>query len=151
LFVTSLAALEALQAQDAQAVADCTATAGLSLGEYTALVFAGAMTFADALRVVKARGEAMQAASDARPGGMVAILGLEPPAVEELCAAARGKDVLQIANLLCPGNVVVSGSRAACEAAEKLAEAQGGRTVRLAVAGAFHTNLMKPADETLAA
>jgi [acyl-carrier-protein] S-malonyltransferase len=151
LFVTSLAALEALKAQDPQAAADCTATAGLSLGEYTALVFAGAMTFADALRVVKARGEAMQAASDARPGGMVAVLGLEPPAVEELCAAARGNDVLQIANLLCPGNVVVSGSRAACEAVEKLAEAKGGRTVRLAVAGAFHTDLMKPADEKLAA
>jgi [acyl-carrier-protein] S-malonyltransferase len=151
LFVTSLAALERLRTEDPQAVADGVAAAGLSLGEYTALVFAEALTFADALHVVQARGEAMQAASDARPGGMIAVLGLEPPAVEELCAAARGDGVLQVANLLCPGNVVVSGTRPACEAFEKAAEAKGGRTVRLAVAGAFHTDLMKPADDKVAA
>jgi [acyl-carrier-protein] S-malonyltransferase len=150
LFVTSLAALEELDRSEPDAVANCTAAAGLSLGEYTALVFAGALDFRDGLRLVQRRGEAMQAAADATPSGMVSILGLEPAKVEELCAAARGSDILQVANLLCPGNVVVSGTRSACAAIESLVEAAGGRTVHLAVAGAFHTPLMKPADERLA-
>jgi [acyl-carrier-protein] S-malonyltransferase len=150
IFVCSLAALESLKATQPDAVTACTAAAGLSLGEYTALVFAGVFSFADALRVVQKRGEAMQAASDATPSGMVAVLGLDPPAVEELCARARGDDVLQVANLLCPGNVAVSGTKAACDALQSLAEAEGARTVRLAVAGAFHTPIMKPADDRLA-
>lgn len=155
IFVASLAALESLRQSDPNAKAGCTAAAGLSLGEYTALVFAGAMTFADGLRVVKRRGEAMQAAAEATPSGMVSILGMEPVKVEELCASARGDGLgdrlIEIANRLCPSNVVVSGVKAACDAIERLAEAQGARTVRLAVAGAFHTALMKPADEALAA
>ena len=110
------------------------------------------MSFADGLRVVKAHGEAMQAAADATAGGMVSILALNEIAViEEICAAASASGPIRIANLLCPGNTVVSGSVAACDAVEKLVEAKGGRTMRLAVAGAFHTPLMKPADETLAA
>jgi [acyl-carrier-protein] S-malonyltransferase len=151
IFVTSLAALESLRAGEPNTVAQCSATAGLSLGEYTALVFAGALTFQDALRVVQLRGEAMQAAADAVPSGMVSILGLESAKVEELCAQARGTDVLEIANLLCPGNVVVSGTKAACNAIERLAGSAGARTVPLAVAGAFHTTLMRPADQQLAA
>ena len=151
LFVASFAALEALR-QDQPAAADhCVAAAGLSLGEYTALAFAGALTFADGLSIVKARGEAMQSASDASPGGMVSILGLDAPAVEEICAAVAPAGPIRVANLLCPGNIVVSGAVAACEAVEKQVEAKGGRTIRLAVAGAFHTPFMKPADETLAA
>jgi [acyl-carrier-protein] S-malonyltransferase len=82
---------------------------------------------------------------------MVSVIGLEPAKVEELCAAARPNGLLEIANLLCPGNIAVSGSVAACDAAERLAEGMGARTIRLAVAGAFHTSLMKPADERLAA
>src|SRR5262249_59041066 len=101
-----------------------------------ALVFAGAMSFRDGLRVVHARGEAMQAASDATPSGMVSVIGLEPPAVEDLCAAARGAGLIQIANLLCPGNVVVSGVLPACAELEKLVEEKRARTVRLAVARA---------------
>jgi [acyl-carrier-protein] S-malonyltransferase len=151
IFVTSLAALEILRASDPPAVADCQAAAGLSLGEYTALVFAGAMSFTDGLRVVQRRGEAMQAASDATPSGMVSVLGLEQRQVEELCQAARRAGTLQVANLLCPGNIVVSGDRAACTEVERLASEAGARTVRLAVAGAFHTSLMKPADDALAA
>jgi [acyl-carrier-protein] S-malonyltransferase len=151
IFVTSLAALEPLRAGEPDTVAQCSATAGLSLGEYTALVFAGALTFHDALRVVQLRGEAMQAAADAVPSGMVSILGLESAKVEELCAQARGDDILEIANVLCPGNVVVSGTKAACNAIERLAGSAGARTVPLAVAGAFHTTLMRPADEQLAA
>ena len=152
IFVCSLAALEALRATDPTAEAECVAAAGLSLGEYTALVFAGALTFADGLRVVRRRGEAMQAAADATPSGMVTVLGLDQAQVEELCAQARQAGTVQIANLLGPGNIVVSGTRAACEAVERLAPEHGAmKTVRLAVAGAFHTDLMKPADEQLAA
>ena len=151
IFVTSLAALESLRKTEPEAVEGCTAAAGLSLGEYTALVFAGALSFRDGLRVVKRRGEAMQAAAEATPSGMVSVLTLEPAKVEELCAATRAAGHLEVANLLCPGNVVVSGSLPACEAMEPLVEEAGGRTVRLAVAGAFHTALLKPADEALAA
>jgi [acyl-carrier-protein] S-malonyltransferase len=150
IFVASLAALESLKASEPQALERCTDAAGLSLGEYTALVFAGVMSFQDGLRVVRRRGEAMQAAADATPSAMLSIIGLEPPRVEELCNQARGGAVLQIANLLCPGNLVISGSKAAIDAAEKLAEAAGARTVRLAVAGAFHTLLMAPADAAVA-
>jgi [acyl-carrier-protein] S-malonyltransferase len=152
LYVASLAALETLRQDEPAAAGKCVAAAGLSLGEYTALTFAEALSFTDGLRVVKARGEAMQAAADATPGGMVSILALnEMAAIEEICAAASASGPIRIANLLCPGNTVVSGSVAACDAVEKLVEAKNGRTLRLAVAGAFHTPLMKPADEALAA
>jgi [acyl-carrier-protein] S-malonyltransferase len=150
IFVTSLAALEALRVQEPAAANDCAAAAGLSLGEYTALVFAGALTFADGLRVVRRRGEAMQAAADATPSGMVSIIGLERDRVEEICAAARSAGTIVLANLLCPGNFVVSGDNAACDKAQELAQSMGGRCIRLAVAGAFHTDLMRPADQALA-
>jgi len=87
IFVTSLAALEELKANDPNTVAACQASAGLSLGEYTALVFAGALSFRDGLRVVQRRGEAMQAAADANPGGMVSVLMLDQGQVEELLSA----------------------------------------------------------------
>jgi [acyl-carrier-protein] S-malonyltransferase len=151
IFVTSLAALEQLRKDEPDTEKEVAGAAGLSLGEYTALVYAGAMSFADGLRVVQKRGQAMQAASEASPSGMISILGLEAPQIEELCNQAKGTGVLQIANLLCPGNIVVSGSRAGCESITKLAEEKGARTIALAVAGAFHTPLMKPADEKLAA
>jgi [acyl-carrier-protein] S-malonyltransferase len=151
IFVTSLAALEGLGTNDPAAANDCVAAAGLSLGEYTALVFTGALSFIDGLKVVKRRGEAMQAASDATPSAMVSVLGLEKSQVEALCSAARASGTLEIANLLCPGNIVVSGVKSACAEIEQLAEAAGGRTVRLSVAGAFHTSIMRPADQALAA
>src|SRR5262249_25635658 len=114
LFVASLAALEQLK-QDSPAVADsCAAAAGLSLGEYTALVFAGVMDFETGLRVVQERGRAMQAASDATSSGMISILGMERDQVQKLCDEARSDQVLEIANLLCPGNIVCSGETAAC-------------------------------------
>jgi [acyl-carrier-protein] S-malonyltransferase len=150
IYVASLAALEGLREREPEAVHVCQGAAGLSLGEYTALVFAGALSFADGLRVVRRRGEAMQAAAVAAPGGMVSVLGMEPERVEELCAAARPAGLLEVVNRLCPGNLVLSGTRAACEAVERHAAEQGARTVRLAVAGAFHTALMRPADEALA-
>lgn len=150
IFVGSLVALEALKASEPAAIDSCVATAGLSLGEYTALVFAGAMSFRDGLKLVQKRGETMQAASDATPSGMVSILMLEPAQIDEIVAAARSDGFIQVANLLCPGNTVLSGTKAACARAQKLAEEKGTRTVSLPVAGAFHTPIMKPADEQLA-
>ncbi|WP_095415325.1 ACP S-malonyltransferase [Thermogutta terrifontis] len=151
IFVTSLAALESLRADSPDVVLSCEATAGLSLGEYTALVFAGVIDFEDGVWLVQKRGEAMQEASDATPGGMVSILGLERSEVERLCEAARQGEILQIANLLCPGNIVVSGMLKACERAAELASQFGAiKAVPLAVAGAFHTPIMRPADERLA-
>ena len=151
IFVASLAALESVKANTPEVVLQTTATAGLSLGEYTALVFAGAISFREALQVVKARGEAMQAAALATSGGMIAVLGMEPSEVAVLVSEARSAGTLEIANLLCPGNTVVSGALAALEAFEQICLAKGGiRTARLAVAGAFHTTLMKPADDRLA-
>ena len=150
IFVASMAALEQLKATDPAALEGVTNTAGLSLGEYTALAYAGAISFRDAVKVVKARGEAMQAAAEATPSGMVAVLAIEVHDVEALVNEARSAGVLEIANYLCPGNTVISGSAAAIDAACKLAEAKQYRVAKLAVAGAFHTNLMKPADERLA-
>src|SRR5688572_15248487 len=126
IFVTSLAALEWLKANQPEVVDSAGAAAGLSLGEYTALVFAGVMTFEDGLRVVHKRGQAMQDAADATPSGMVSILGLERDKIEELCEQARGPgQVLQVANLLGPGNVVVSGHKTACVKVAELATAGG--------------------------
>jgi [acyl-carrier-protein] S-malonyltransferase len=150
IFVTSLAALEKLRAERPDAVLACEMTAGLSLGEYTALVFSGAMSFEDGLRVVQRRGEAMQEAADQTPSGMVSILLLDQPTVQEICEKAASEGPLSIANILCPGNIVVSGANPACERAAELAQEAGGRAVPLAVAGAFHTGIMQPADTRLA-
>lgn len=149
IFVSSLAALEMLRADSPDVVLGCQMAAGLSLGEYTALVFTGAMTFEDGLQVVKRRGEAMQAAADKTPSGMVSLLLLDREKVEAVVREASAVGPLHVANYLCPGNTVVSGSVAACEKAVELAEQAGGKPVPLAVAGAFHTDLMKPADSQL--
>lgn len=151
LFVTSLAALESLRAESPEVVLSCEAAAGLSLGEYTAMVFAGIMDFDDGLMLVQRRGAAMQEAADATPSGMVSILGLERVQVEALCQQARQGEVLEIANLLCPGLFVVSGTNAACERAAEMAIAMGAmKAMPLAVAGAFHTPIMRPADQRCA-
>jgi [acyl-carrier-protein] S-malonyltransferase len=151
IFVASLAALESLKQSEPDAAGSVVASAGLSLGEYTALVFAGAMTFADGLQVVRERGRAMQAAAEKSPSGMVSALLLDPAQVDAVVAESKPAGRLWIANYLCPGNTVLSGDAAAIDAAEKSIEAKGGKPMRLAVAGAFHTDLMKPADERLAA
>ena len=151
IFVASLAALEQLKATDPQAADACQAAAGLSLGEYTALTFAGVFSFEDGLHLVQRRGQAMQAAADATASGMMSVLGLEVPKLEELCIQASSAGPIQIANLLGPGNTVVSGVKAALDAIEPLASQAGAmKTIRLSVAGAFHTSIMKPADQTLA-
>jgi len=152
ILVTSLAAVEVLRGRDPAVLEAATVTAGLSLGEYTALVFAGALGFDDAVRLVDERGRAMQDCAEASPSGMVAVLGMEREAVMALCDACREDGVLQIANVLCPGNIVVSGDRAACDRLEAAAADAGAmKCVRLEVAGAFHTPLMQPAVERLTA
>lgn len=150
LFVASLAALEQLKENAPELVEGCAAAAGLSLGEYTALVFAGVLDFEAGLRVVQERSRAMQDAADAVSSGMVSVLGMERDQVESLCREARGGETLEIANLLCPGNIVVSGHTPACERIADLAMAAGAmKVIPLAVAGAFHTSLMQSAVERL--
>lgn len=123
---------------------------GLSLGEYTALCIAGAFSFADGLRLVSTRGRLMQQAAEASKGGMVALIGAEEAQANELCAAAAKGDVLVPANFNAPGQIVVSGSIAACDRAVEVAGTMGLRAAKLAVAGAFHSPLMAPAAEGMA-
>lgn len=155
IFVASMAAVEKLRAsENGQDLIDqATCSLGLSLGEYSALCFSGAISFEDGVRITKARGEAMQAASDAIDTGMVSIIGLDKDKVADLCKMASEKsgESIQIANFLCNGNYAVSGTTAACTAVTELAkpEFKARMTVKLAVAGAFHTNFMSPAVSAL--
>jgi [acyl-carrier-protein] S-malonyltransferase len=126
------------------------AMAGLSLGEYTALYAAGSLTFEDALKLVKRRGELMQEAAAASPGGMVTALGLELEQVEQICRTCSEYGLIGPANFNCPGQIVLSGKKPACEQAARLIEEAGGRAVILKVAGAFHSPLMQSAADGLA-
>jgi [acyl-carrier-protein] S-malonyltransferase len=150
IYVSSLAALDLLNSEDPQAAQSCKITAGLSLGEYTALTFAGAISFADGVALVKERGEAMQAASEKSPSGMLSVIGAEKDQIEQICEEAGKVGLIKMANFLCPGNIVVSGDDQACLMFEKIASEKGIRTIKLAVAGAFHTSLMEPALDRLA-
>ena len=124
--------------------------AGLSLREYTALLAAGALELPDALRLVARRGSAMQEAAAAADSGMVSVLGLDEQQARSLCEAAAEGQVLTCANFNCPGQIVLSGEKAACERAVERAEEFGAsRAVPLNVAGAFHCELMAPAAERL--
>lgn len=124
-------------------------TGGLSLGEYTALYVAGALDFEAGLRLVRRRGELMQQAAEASPGGMVSLIGADAEMASAVCDRARGDDVLVPANFNCPGQVVISGSQTACDRAVEAAEEAGCRAIALAVAGAFHSPLMASAAEEL--
>ncbi len=125
-------------------------TAGLSLGEYTALWYAGALEFEDAVRLVRLRGEAMQAASEACASSMTSLMGATPEQAEALAAVGRSRGICSVANLNGPGQVVISGEIAALEAAEAAAAQHGvKRAVRLSVAGGFHSECMRPAAERL--
>jgi [acyl-carrier-protein] S-malonyltransferase len=137
-------------AQEAVKPLTCAAVAGLSLGEYSALYAAGSISFADAVRLVRLRGQAMQEAADATPGGMIALIGAEESAAAKLCVEAAQGEVLAVANLNSPGQVVISGSRGACMRAIELAKNHGiRRAMSLPVAGAFHSPLMAPAADRL--
>lgn len=126
------------------------AAAGLSLGEYTALHIAGALSFEDGLELVTLRGRAMQDAAQAVPSGMVALIGADESQAEAICAETREDDVLVCANFNAPGQVVLSGHKAACDRAAKVAADRGVRSAPLPVAGAFHSSLMAPAADRLA-
>lgn len=124
--------------------------AGHSLGEFSALVANGALSFEDGLQLVAKRAAAMQKACELQPGTMAAVLGLEDAKVEELCATIDG--IVTPANYNCPGQLVISGELKAVEAAcEKMKEAGAKKALILSVSGAFHSVLMKPAEEELAA
>ncbi len=151
IYVASLAALEGFKVTSPEIVEACEGAAGLSLGEYTALEFAGSFDFETGLKIVRRRGEAMQAAAIATPSGMTSVLGLDESKIDELCEKVAPSGRLWKANMLGPGNIVVSGELAALSAVEAVAEELGaGRVIPLAVAGAFHSPLMHPADEQLA-
>lgn len=123
--------------------------AGHSLGEFSALVAAGAMDFEDGLRLVAIRAGAMQKACEQNPGAMAAVIALDAARIEEICAGCEG--IVVPANYNCEGQIVVSGEKAAVEAAcVKMKEAGAKRALMLPVGGAFHSPLMEPAREELA-
>ncbi|MBN1123453.1 MAG: ACP S-malonyltransferase [Sedimentisphaerales bacterium] len=150
IFVTSAAILAVMQSESKTASILPDITAGLSLGEYTALYAAGILDFDNALRLVQKRGRAMQAAAEASDGSMVSLLGLEESKVLELCQEAALDQILQPANFNCPGQVVISGQTEACQRAAELAVSFGAmKAIPLKVAGAFHTPMMQPAADSL--
>ncbi|MFH0947047.1 MAG: acyltransferase domain-containing protein [Planctomycetota bacterium] len=150
ILATSAAVVEALRHEKGLQREQFAATAGLSLGEYTALWFAGSLTLEDALRLVRIRGAAMQDASTRNPSGMISLLGADREQAQLLADAGSAAGVLVPANYLCPGSIALSGAVAALDlAAEKAKEFGIRRTVRLKVAGAFHSPLMASATEAL--
>jgi len=151
LFVVSMAAVQILRSEQPNLVSKVKAAAGLSLGEYSAICFAGGLAFDDALRLVQRRGQAMQAAADSVQSGMASVIGLDLVAVTKLCDDVRGDcDVLQPANILCTGNIAVSGHKTAIARLIEMAPAAGAtKVIPLSVAGAFHTSLMQPAAKSL--
>jgi len=153
IFVTSVAIFETLLELKKATAPDY--AAGLSLGEYTALHLAGVFSFEDGLKIVQARGQFMQAAADAGGGGstMLALMGADEAGANAVCAEAApagGGDVLVTANFNTPGQIVLSGSIAACQRAAAIAEAKGFKSIPLKVAGAFHSPFMQSAADQMA-
>jgi [acyl-carrier-protein] S-malonyltransferase len=148
ILTASIVALDALVAAGVRAVV----VAGHSLGEYSALVAAGGMAFADALRTVRARGQFMQEAVPAGEGGMAAILGLDRAAVSQVCVEASDAGPVQVANLNGPGQTVIAGAIGAVKRAAELAKARGAkRALLLPVSAPFHSTLLAPAARRLEA
>ncbi len=149
IFTTSVALFRAAVAAKKITADSFAAMGGLSLGEYTALHLAGAVDFDAALRLVYRRGQLMQQAAERAAGGMVSLLGGDEAAVLGLCERVADKGRVRPANFNCPGQIVISGDKAACAAAAALAGEAGMRAVVLPVAGAFHSELLRPAAEGL--
>ena len=147
LFTHSIAVLRVIQSLNIDLIP--TFLAGHSMGELSALVAAGAVSFNDGLRLVRIRGELMKRAGDLTPGGMIAILGLEIPHIEQLCLeASTPSEIVQVANDNCPGQVVISGSNAALDRVQPLLEQAGARRViRLAVSIAAHSPYMSTSQQ----
>ena len=144
LFVTSIACLEAARERNVVSSGTPAFVAGHSLGEYTALYAAGALTFEDGLRLVQERGRLMQEAADQQAGTMAALLGLAEDTVDAICKETGA----EVCNLNAPGQIVIGGAESAVEAAMALALERGARrSVRLKVGVAFHTSFMQPAVE----
>ncbi|MHC4323488.1 MAG: ACP S-malonyltransferase [Planctomycetota bacterium] len=151
IFTASAAILEVLRTETATGSIIADVTAGLSLGEYSALYAAGVIGFEDALKLVQKRGQAMQAAADASEGAMVSIIGLDEETAKRICEQAGQGDLLEPVNFNCPGQIVISGDKKACLRGKELAEKAGAiKAVPLDVAGAFHTSMMSGAAEALA-
>jgi len=151
IYTVSAACYQAMiaEAQSSGREIEIMAAGGLSLGEYTALHLAGALSFADGLELVTLRGRAMQDAAEAVDSSMVAIIGADEDQADEICEAAAGNDILVPANFNAPGQIVLSGHAGACDRAQAEAEQRGLRATRLDVAGAFHSPLMAPAADRL--
>lgn len=150
IFTVSAAILEVLRTESGTSDITPDITAGLSLGEYTALYAAGCISFEDGVTLVHKRGQAMQAAADATEGAMVSIIGLDEQKVRDICNEAGQGDLLEAVNFNCPGQIVVSGTVPACERAVEEAQKQGAmKAIKLEVAGAFHTEMMNSAAEAL--
>lgn len=153
IYTTSVACFRVLKERGV--IGEISGTAGLSLGEFTALHLAGAFSFEDGLQLVRKRGQYMQEAAEASKGGMVALVGADEPQANLVCEQSleRGgpSEVLVPANFNCPGQIVISGSLESCYRAVEVAGAMGLKATPLKVAGAFHSPLMKPAADRLAA
>lgn len=147
LYAAGLASLACLRAEGL----DGELYAGHSLGEYCALQAAGVFSFVDGLKLVQARASAMADAAKANPGSMAAILKLDDAAVEKACAEASAAGPVQAANYNCPGQLVISGSKAGVDKAMELCKAAGGRPMPLAVSGPFHSPYMESAGQALQA
>ncbi len=143
---TSIAALRVLQSEKG---IPPHLTAGHSLGEYSALVASGALTFADAVQIVRLRGRFMQEAVPVGEGAMAAILGMEREQIEKLCEEVSSGEVLTPANFNCPGQIVIAGHSKAVERAIERVKQEGKKAVLLPVSAPFHSPLMKPAGERL--
>ncbi len=149
LLVASLALLETMRERVGLQI---TGAAGLSLGEYTALVALDVIDFADAVRLVRTRGELMEEAGRGKDTGMVSVIGLEDAKVEEVCKQAASEGVIVPANYNCPGQLAISGEKKALEKVIELAKAAGAkRALPLNVSAAFHSPIMEPARAKLAA
>ncbi|OIO40323.1 MAG: [acyl-carrier-protein] S-malonyltransferase [Candidatus Omnitrophica bacterium CG1_02_49_10] len=146
IFTLSIAIMRTLRSLGRDELSHPALTAGLSLGEYSALVASGVLDFEEGLRLVSARGRFMQEAAEKEAGGMLAIIGLSLEDVERVC----GESGCEVANLNCPNQVVVSGGNKSLEIAKSKASASGAKKViMLEVSGAFHSSLMKDAGERL--
>jgi len=155
LLIAGLAAVEKLRIADSNALEQCAVVAGLSLGEYTALVHAGALSFEDAIKVVGVRGKAMQAAAEATNGKMVSVVGVLDGPLDQLILQAQKESgaVVRIANYLFPKGRVIAGSSEGVDAFKKALEASAEKPLKvsdLAVSGAFHTSLMASAQVAVA-
>ncbi|MDF1800438.1 MAG: ACP S-malonyltransferase, partial [Planctomycetota bacterium] len=130
ILVTSVAVIRVLEAEEGLDLSKASMTAGLSLGEYTALWCAGSLDFADAVRLVRLRGEAMQAASENVPSGMLSLMGGDEEKAKALAAVGSAHGICSVANLNAPGQVVLSGEHAALDAAAEAASDHGVRRTR---------------------